>query len=165
MMKRYKKVLLLLTTVFILWGLWPIKTLVMTDGQGHRLMLIPVEEDQQMVYTSIHSVSNTPLEETLTVVEGGFLAVKVRYKDQSGAGLPEFTYDQAEFYTEDGWLVIEGFDRRYEGLSFRVNQVYDNRLKVNGSEILLYNLVEGSKGEVDMKIANRSRWLVMSAKH
>jgi len=160
----YKRILLVLTIALLLWGLWPIKTLVLNDGEGHPLMFIPVEEGQEMVYTSIHSVSNTPLEETLVVVDGGFEAVKVRFKDQSGAGLPEYTYNDSDFYTEDGWLVIEGFNRSYESLSFRVNQLYDNRLKVNGSQILLYNLVGGNKGEVGMTIAAKSRWRTMSTK-
>ncbi len=109
-------------------------------------------------------MSNTPLEETLAVAKGGFEAVKVRFKDQSGAGLPEYTYDEGKFYTEDGWLVIEGVNRYYERLSFRVNVLYDNKLDVNGSEILLYDLVEGNKGEVGMEITNKSRWRLMAAK-
>jgi len=145
----------------MIWGLWPSKVMLLENGDGKDLAIIPVRQGQVAVYTSIHSVSMTPLEETLVVEGSGFLAQKVRYKDQSGAGLPEQAYGGAEYYVEGDWMVIDGMDRYFESLSFRVNKSYDNELIIDNSRILLYEFFEDGLGEVTMDIVFRPRVLLL----
>ena len=161
MNKTYKRILLISIIGFGLFFMMPVRMLVIKDGDGLVVLRQKVTVGQEMVYTSIHSVSMTPLEETLTIGDqGGFDAVKVRFKDQSGAGLPEMNYGEAEFYTRDGWMVIEGMDRHYDRLSFRINERYDNRLYIDDSQILLYEMVTGGVGELNLSQVFRPRCLL-----
>lgn len=137
------------------------KVMVIVNGDGKDLAMIPVRDGQVAIYTSIHSVSMTPLEETLMVEGSGFKAQKVRYKDQSGAGLPEQAYGEATYRIDGDWMVIEGMDRYYESLSFRINKSYDNQLIIDNSRILLYEFFEDGLGEVTMDLVYRPRVLLL----
>ena len=152
---RYKRILLPLMTVLLVL-LWPTTTLEMRDKDGSLLSLESVKSGDTMVYHSIHSVSMTRLEETIRFERSlEFVGVKVRYEDQSGAGLPEFPHDGGNFYTENGWFVLEDYNRVYPSLSFRINEAYDNRLDINGNQILLYNYFDHKKGVLNMKLVRQ----------
>lgn len=154
-MKRHYKLLILVGIVIIIFiSIKPILCLEIRDGRtGELYDIIEVEDGQAFDYASIHSVSMTPLIETIKVYEDGyFIADTVKYKDQSGAGLPEYAYDDAIFSTDGEWFVIGNMNRRYDDLSFRVNQEYDNAMIINGREIALYHYFKDGKGGLEFKI-------------
>lgn len=155
-----KRILLLLITLVLVWFLLPELDLNLKDANGRVIDVIKVEDQATMVYHSIHSVTMTRLQETIRIDrEQGFISTKVRYEDQGGAGLPEFPHSGGTFYIEDGWFVLEGYDRVFDELSFQVEKAYDNRLVIDGNQILLYHYWDRQQGVVNLEVLKSTKGL------
>ncbi len=155
--RNNKAIILAIITLVLLVFTWPLKwSLVVEDEDDMVRLVIPITEKLEFTYYSIHSVSRTGLMEYLHVEEQEgtfvFVADKVRYEDQSGAGLPEYAYDGSRFYEEDGYFYIDGMDRVYKSLSFQVEEAYMNTLFIEGHEYLLYTWPKDRKGSVEFTI-------------
>ncbi len=160
MKRRYKGILLLLI-VFLVLVMWQDLSLELISGEGDLLMVHPINHMDQVVYESIHSVSLTRLQESIEIHKEGFFIIRtVKYEDQSGAGLPEYTYDEAVFYIEDNWFVIDKMNRRFDDLEFWVDAAYENTLTISGTRIPLYKLFEKEKGSIRFEVKKQPQVVI-----
>lgn len=125
---------------------FPTKCLQITDVENDDVLRnIPVKEGQVIVYHSIHSVSNTPLEEHLAI-QGKELSLKeVRYIDQGGAGMPEYGYGSEVFENKGDYFVISNFQRVFPEIIFNIQEKYKNRLVVGQKGYDLTSMVPNNK--------------------
>lgn len=158
MRKVNQKAIVMALIVIILLGMsWPVKwALVITNDDHQTVYTRPFDDGLEFEYMSIHSVSLTTLLEYIRIEERDgayvFVADKVRYEDQSGAGLPEYAYEDSVFYEEDGYFFIEGMDRVFKDLSFQVEEQYNNTLFIDQVSYRLYDWVDDRKGSVSFEI-------------
>jgi len=134
-----------------------VAVLQMTDNKNNLLYHMEVNEGDSFDYFSIHSVSGTTLLETIVIEENCFVTKKARYEDQSGAGLPEYAYDESEFYIEEGFFVIDDLDRINESLIFQVEEEYDNTIYIHNENIPLFSFFERGQGVVKFEILMKNR--------
>jgi len=156
-----KAVVIAVITLVFLGVTWPIKWgMVITDDMNKKVFVLPVSGDMEFSHSSIHSVSKTILVEYFSINEYDgryvFVTDKVRYEDQSGAGLPEYAYDESVFYEEDGYFYIDDIGRIHERMIFQVEETYQNRLYINKSTYDLYGWTDDGKGSLTFDIMKLS---------
>lgn len=93
----------------------------------------------------IHSVSKTPITETLEIQNGILALNKVEYIDQGGAGMPEYPRGAEVFESKDGKFIISNFNRKFEQIPIRVQGKYKDELILNNENIKLYQIIENNK--------------------
>jgi len=96
-------------------------------------------------FNYIHSVSKTPITETLEIQNGVLALNKVEYIDQGGAGMPEFPRGKEVFEVKDGKYIISNFDRKFKQIPIRVQEDYKDELTLNNENIKLYQIIENNK--------------------
>lgn len=135
-------------------GMIPMRTVELYDIPTEKIFrIIVVETQSQMNYSYTHSVSRTPIIEHMKLSEESeLITYRVDYKDQSGAGLPEYASEGAVFREEDGWFVIDGLTRSYRSHQIHVNELYNNSLEIEGETIKLYDYYEEKKGLIGIKV-------------
>ena len=102
---------------------------------------------------SIHSASSTPLEKTLFVGENQTIILqKVKFFDQTGAGLPELAKSPEDFYIEENGFVIDNMQRSFTIIGMQVDELYENQLTIHGKNISLFDFFSSKKGSVEIKI-------------
>lgn len=155
-MKRFKISLLIIAIVFIAFVTLKQETYIEIRHEDNIVLVVKVDVKDEFVYSSIHSVSLTEIIETIVIDDRQFIAMKVQYSDQGGAGMPEFDYGESEFYIEDGYFVIDNMNRVFETLSFQVEPKYKNNMTINGQHIQLFDLIEDRKGSLEFKVTSTS---------
>lgn len=150
-------ILIFLSIIFLIYLLSPqAMVFQIVDSKGTIRWMQKVKGGTTFEIYSIHSVTNTPLVELLEIKEeGGFITTAVRYKDQGGAGLPEFNYSGEIFAVEEDGYVISGLNRHYQQLTSWVDKAYDNTIRLDGKEVKLFELV-ADKPFVLLRIENMS---------
>ena len=96
--------------------------------------------DSRFSVTFIHSVNKSAVEEVYQIKEDGIYLEECIYS-AFGAGVATEVEDgQTLTYTDDGKMIISGFDRKIDNLSYIVGTVSDHVLKINDEEISLRDL-------------------------
>lgn len=143
----------LIIAVVLLGLFWPVRFLSVTDRETEKgLLKLEVVEGESLIYSYIHSVSGTEIREYIRVDEEDLITFKVMYKDQSGAGLPEYIDEGAVFSQVDGWMVIEGLERVVSPMQIHVSEVYQNRIQVGDMDFLLSDRFRNAKGSVRVEV-------------
>lgn len=154
-MKKNKKTFLyvVLILAFLISICIPI-TYLSVESSGNNIFFIEkVSLGDSIQLHSIHSASSTPLEETLFVGDKQKLILqKVKFFDQSGAGLPELANSPEDFYIEGDGFVIDNMNRSHMVISMYVEELYENQLTIHGKVIRLFDFFPLKNGSVELKI-------------
>jgi|GEM_PF-2230680 len=166
-MKKKALTILLLCIVFIasLFFLYPKKTIEIKSLENNRtLALSEYSIGDTIVFSFIHSVSNTPIYEYLEVLPDGFYLRKVVYEDQGGAGMPEYAADGQKFYIdENDRFVIDGIDRHFENILITVQEEYEDVLKIGENSYNLYELC-GEDCSIEVSLTKRTNLMFLLKK-
>src|SRR5512133_518899 len=85
---------LILATALLIWALWPVTVLEFRSGpEGLLLKSIPVSTGERVVYSYVHSIQKTRVDETLEVGRDGHMIVRGAVYDMTGVGLPSDDFD------------------------------------------------------------------------
>ncbi len=116
-------------------------SLVLLDGDtGEVYGKFEADIDSRFSVTFIHSVNKSAVEELYQIKEDGIYLEECIYS-AFGAGVATEVEDgQTLTYTDDGKMIISGFDRKIDNLSYIVGTVSDHVLKINDEEISLRDL-------------------------
>ena len=138
-----KKLLMISALIVLIMAACPVDTLAVRGfKKGDIRHVSRVSNGDPIVFSYIHSVSKTPIEETLEVSKGLIHLVKVSYIDQGGAGMPEFGWGSEKFKIEDGKFVLEGFQRDFQQINITVQRAYDDRLKIGDHDVELIGIAK-----------------------
>ena len=116
-------------------------SLVLSDGDtGTIYGEFNVEEGSMFSITFIHSVNKSPIEEIYQIKDDGIYLEECIYSAFGAGVATEVEEGQTLTYTDDGKMIISGFDRKIDNLSYIVGTVSDHVLKINNEEISLRDL-------------------------
>lgn len=156
-MNHRRVAVMLIFICLLLLSFRPVKVLSVIDARENSILAVyPIERNQLIEYTFIHSVSLTPVVEGLWVNDDyEFVTTTVRYQDQSGAGLPEQTFAAESFEQDDGWFIMDGLSVSSEKITIHVDKNYENTLKWNDRKVRLYEYFEDRRGIVTVSASNQ----------
>lgn len=115
--------------------------LVIRDGDtGKELSSYPVRDGDEFSITFVHSVNKSPVTDVYKI-RGKDIFVERTIYYAFGAGVQtEIEEGQSLEYGEDGSMIVTGFNRRMERLSYIVGTVSDHILKVGEQTVSLREL-------------------------
>ena len=138
----YISTILLCLVVLIFLYLQPDKKyLVLRDGDnGKFIAKYEVEESEEFAISFIHSVNKSIVKESYEVRGKDIYLTKCLYRAFGAGVATEVVPPQTLKYLEDGSMLISGFDRKMENLSYIVGTVSDHILYIDENEISLRDL-------------------------
>ena len=108
-----------------------------TDKQ---LLALPVEEGDIFSVTFVHSVNNTPVTDYYEIRGEDFYVVQTKYYGFGAGVQTEIGPGQQLTYTDDGAMLVSGFNQKMTGMIYVVGMVSDHTLELNGSKYSLRNI-------------------------
>lgn len=152
----YRLSIMVLAALLICGSFWPVEVLSVKDRKtGAVLLAVKRDEEDTFIYSYLHSVSRTQVREHIRMTpEGQLVTYKVMFKDQSGAGLPEYVDEKAVFTQEDEWMVIDGLQRMVSPMQIHVNEEYLNRIHYKEAVYDLFADLEEGKGSVLVELTS-----------
>ena len=118
-------------------GYW----LTLRDGDTGRLYArYPVRAGERFSVGFVHSVNKSPLIDVYEIRGDGIYVVETVYYGFGAGVQTELEEGQTLRFGSDGEMIVSGFDRRMDRLSYIVGTVSDHTLKVGGEEISLREL-------------------------
>jgi hypothetical protein len=146
MPKRYAFLLLGVLIVGIFLAVFHLSVLTFREQRTGELIWVAQPDDGTFSLQWMHSVELEQWRETFRMTENGKLhLIETRFKAW-GAGVPDNAGD--EFYVEDDWFVMKGFDRTFSRLPIGVSCYADHRLLYDGEIYRLCEWVEDGTGVV-----------------
>ncbi len=106
-----------------------------------KLVCIPVEAGDEILFAYVHSADKTPVEQLFMVGEDGILYLLEERYQWYGAGLE--TGSGLDFSFEDGVVRVTGYDRPFPTLPLRVAWTVPQEFFVGDQHILLSDLAPG----------------------
>lgn len=115
--------------------------LVLTDGDtGEILGEFPVKSGDQFSISFVHSVNQSSVTDVYEVRGKAVYVVRTIYY-AFGAGVQtEIEEGQNLVYGEDGSMIVSGFNKRMDDLSYIVGTVSDHILEIDGQAVSLREL-------------------------
>lgn len=108
--------------------------LVLQDDKGKTLLAIPVKDGAEFAIRYIHSVAKTPVTDYFLVKNDGIYLDRTVYKD-FGAGLPHNPEPGQTMRTENGQIIISGYDRKLPAFQVRVGRIAHHTLLLQNNNI------------------------------
>ena len=130
-------VVIITASIFLLFTL-SVPCLVLKNGDtGGVIRRFPLQEGDEFSVTFIHSVNKSPVTDVYHVLKGDIYVVRTIYY-AFGAGVQtEVEAGQRLDYGEDGSMIVSGFNRRLDQLSYIVGTVSDHTLEIGGEQLSL----------------------------
>ncbi|GAA0181620.1 hypothetical protein SH2C18_41280 [Clostridium sediminicola] len=160
MVMRYLKLkITLFTIVFVLilsLTSIKIKSFIITKKSEDKIVYVDkIKDNEKIIFSYIHSVSKTPIKEILYINGENISLQEVRYIDQGGAGMPEFTWDDEKFEKEGNEFVIKNFKRYFDHIPITVQKDYRDKLTFENKTLKLDEIISGN-GIADIKVRDLS---------
>ena len=115
--------------------------LVLRDGDSRKIYAqYDAPEGTRFSVAFIHSVNKTEVKETYEIKQDGIYLQECLYSGFGAGVATEVEEGQTLTYTEDGRMLISGYNIKIPGLSYIVGTVSDHVLEINGEEISLREL-------------------------
>jgi len=143
---------------------WPVRSsLTIAEEPAGRLVFAePAGTGDSFAIRFIHSVHRTPVEELYRIAANGDMVLERVVYESYGVGNPSQAEPGQSFRIEDGKLIIERFDRRFDVIRLRVGQkVADHELIAFGRAIPLAELAEPGT-RVRIEIRKLSVWSLLT---
>lgn len=130
-------VVIITASIFILFTLSAPCLILKNGDTGGVIRSFPVQEGDEFSVTFVHSVNKSPVTDVYQIVNGDIYVVRTIYY-AFGAGVQaEIEEGQRLDYGQDGSMVVSGFNRRMDRLSYIVGTVSDHTLEIGGEKISL----------------------------
>jgi hypothetical protein len=115
--------------------------LILKDGDtGKTLAVYGIKEGNEFSITFVHSVNKSPVTDVYEIRGGVIYVVRTIYYSFGAGVQTEIEEGQTLEYGEDGSMIISGFDRPMDNLSYIVGTVSDHILEINGNSVKLREL-------------------------
>ena len=133
-------VVIIASSVFI-YALLASPYLILRKGDtGKMYTAYPVNEGDEFSVTFVHSVNRSPVTDVY-MIRGGAIYVTRTIYYSFGAGVQsQLEPGQTLQYGADGSMIVSGFARRLDNLSYIVGTVSDHTLRISGESVSLRDL-------------------------
>lgn len=127
-------------SVFLFFWLSAPCLLLKNGDTGEVIMSLPVQDGEEFSVTFVHSVNKTPVTDVYQIKNGKIYVVRTIYY-AFGAGVQtELAEGQRLEYGQDGSMIVSGFNRLMDSLSYIVGTVSDHTLQIGEDLISLRKL-------------------------
>ena len=115
--------------------------LILKNGDsGKTIASFPLKQGDEFSITFIHSVNKSPVTDVYQIRDDKIYVVRTIYY-AFGAGVQtEIEAGQTLSYGSDGSMIVSGFDKELDHLSYIVGTVSDHTLQIGGNTISLRDL-------------------------
>lgn len=125
----------------ILYYLFSAPCLLLRNADtGKIISAYPVNEGTQFSITFIHSVNKSPVTDVYEIRNGKIFVVRTIYYSFGAGVQTEIEENQTLEYGDDGSMIVSGFNRQIDNLSYIVGTVSDHILEINGKSVKLREL-------------------------
>lgn len=133
-------VVMIAASVFI-YNILSSPCLILKDGDtGQTLASYRIKDKNEFSVTFVHSVNKTPVTDVYEIQSGKIYVVSTIYYSFGAGVQTEIEEGQTLEYGDDGSMIVSGFNRPMEKLSYIVGTVSDHILEINGETINLREL-------------------------
>lgn len=116
-------------------------SLILKDGDtGKTLAVYRIEEGNEFSITFVHSVNKSPVTDIYEIRNGKIYVVRTIYYSFGAGVQTEIEDGQTLEYGEDGSMIVSGFERPMDNLSYIVGTVSDHILEINEDSVSLREL-------------------------
>ena len=133
-------VVMIASSVFIYNTLSTKYLLLRNSDTGELISAFPVNDGDEFSISFVHSVNNSPVTDVYEIRDNGIYIVRTIYYSFGAGVQTEIEEGQSLEYGEDGSMIVSGFNRRMDSLSYIVGTVSDHVLEINGKSISLRKL-------------------------
>lgn len=133
-------VVMIAASVFIYFILSSPCLILKNGDTGKTLAVYRIEEENEFSITFVHSVNKSPVTDVYEIRNGDIYVVRTIYYSFGAGVQTEIEEGQTLEYGEDGSMIVSGFDRPMDNLSYIVGTVSDHILEINGSSVKLREL-------------------------
>lgn len=136
-------IVIIITVSVILFFSFSSPCLILKNGDtGEVITSFSVKDGDEFSVTFIHSVNNSPVTDVYQIRNGKIYVDRTIYY-AFGAGVQTVIEEgQSLEYGQDGSMIVSGFNRLMDRLSYIVGTVSDHTLQINGKVISLRELCE-----------------------
>lgn len=127
-------------SVFLLFSLSTPYLILKNGDTAELIRSFPVKEGEEFSVTFIHSVNQTPVTDVYQIKKGKIHVVRTIYYSFGAGVQSEIEEGQSLEYGPDGSMIVSGFNRPLESLSYIVGTVSDHTLQIGGELISLREL-------------------------
>lgn len=150
-------VLIVASSVF-LYFVFSVPCLLLKDGEtGETLAKYQMSEGEEFSVTFIHSVNNSPVTDVYEFRDGRIFVVRTIYYSFGAGVQSEVGEGQVLEYGDDGSMIVSGFERQIDNLSYIVGTVSDHTLYINDE---YFSLRELCGRNTTVRFVCRRRFLV-----
>ncbi len=128
------------TSVFVYNILFDPYLILRNGDTGKIIAAYPVKDGDGFSITFIHSVNNTPVTDIYEIRGYGIFVIKTIYYSFGAGVQTQIEEGQTLEYGEDGSMIISGFEREMQNLSYIVGTVSDHVLEIGGEKVSLREL-------------------------
>jgi|SRR5690554_4876085 hypothetical protein len=129
--------------------------LVLKNGEtGEVIASFPVSDGEEFSVTFIHSVNQTPVTDVYQIKKGRIYVVRTIYYSFGAGVQTEIGEGQSLEYGRDGAMIVSGFNRVMDRLSYIVGTVSDHTLQI-GEEIISLRELCGRNRRVRFECGRR----------
>lgn len=133
-------VVMIAASVFI-YCLATTPCLLLKNEDTNRLIAVyPMNESDEFSVTFIHSVNNSPVTDVYEIRGSKIFVIRTIYYSFGAGVQTEIEEGQTLEYGKDGSMIVSGFERQMDNLSYIVGTVSDHILKINSRTISLREL-------------------------
>jgi hypothetical protein len=133
-------VVMIAASVFIYFILSSPCLILKNGDTGKTLAVYRIEEGSKFSITFVHSVNKSPVTDIYEIRKGEIYVVRTIYYSFGAGVQTEIEEGQTLEYGEDGSMIVSGFERPMDNLSYIVGTVSDHILEINGSSVMLREL-------------------------
>ncbi len=133
-------VLIVASSVF-LYFVFSTPCILLKDGDtGQVFAYYPAKEGDEFSVTFIHSVNNSPVTDVYEIRDDKIFVIRTIYYSFGAGVQTEVGEEQTLEYGEDGSMIVSGFEKQLDSLSYIVGTVSDHILEIGNESISLREL-------------------------
>jgi hypothetical protein len=107
---------------------------------GEIVSQYPASSGDRFSVTFIHSVNKSPVTDVYEIRKDGIYVIQTKYYSFGAGVQTEIEDGQTLEYGEDGSMIVSGFNKKMDNLSYIVGTVSDHILEISGQTISLRDL-------------------------
>lgn len=130
----------IMASVFILFALSAPALVLKNADTGELIAAYPMDIGDEFSISFIHSVNQSPVTDVYQIRNEGIYVVRTEYYSFGAGVQTEVEEGQTLEFGPDGSMIVSGFDRRIDRLSYIVGTVSDHTLKIGGETVSLRDL-------------------------
>lgn len=133
-------VVMIASSVFIYFALSSPCLILRNGDTGKTIASYPMDGGDEFSVTFVHSVNRSPVTDVYQIRGCEIYVTRTIYYSFGAGVQTEIEEGQTLEYGEDGSMIVSGFERRMDNLSYIVGTVSDHILKIGGETVSLREL-------------------------